>query len=61
MLAQCVGGGADDYQDNGDLPAETLNLDFDRICQELGSAVSHAHPKRIRESAAQEMQRRMDA
>jgi predicted kinase len=34
-------------------------LDFDRICQELGSGARHEHPREIRDQAEQEMQRRM--
>jgi predicted kinase len=39
-------------------PADVV-LDFDRICQELGSATRHDHPPALREAAEQEMQRRM--
>lgn len=34
-------------------------LDFDRICQELGSPARHDHPSALRDAAEQEMQRRM--
>lgn len=34
-------------------------LDFDRICQELGSPDRHGHTRQVRDQAEQEMQRRM--